>query len=456
MNRLLLIGLNHTTAPLAVRERLAFSSERAREALATFRERFPGLEGVLLSTCNRVEFYISADSDADDRGQAIARDVMNFLARFHDVSLDLFASHIYAKRGRDMIEHAFAVAASLDSLVLGETQILGQVREAYDAARVAGTTGAMLNPLFQRALFTGKEVQTNTALGDGRLSVASVAVDYAKRIFETFNDKTVLSIGAGKMGGLLLSQFAALRSGRLLICNRDRGKAEMLAKGFHGEAIPFEALGEQLALADIVCSSTGASRPIITTAQVRKALRSRRYRPMFLLDIAVPRDVDEAVAELDQVYLYNIDDLQQVVSATQSQRTDALDAARAIVRRQVEEFITWQSRREMGPAIDSLYRRYHELARTEVERAIASDPSLDEAQRSQMEEMARRIVNKLLHDPVRALRVAESQHAASSAQYVHALQKLFDLDGAGVRQALQNEPSLWPAGQSTPPPVNND
>src|SRR4051812_34075949 len=332
MQRLLLLGLNHTTAPLEVRERLAFGSGQGRAAVAAFRERHPAAEAVLLSTCNRVELYVGRQAHAP----LVLDELVTFLADFHNVPAGDFREHVYHKSGRAVVEHLFTVASSLDSMVLGETQILGQVRDAYDAAREMQAAGGLLNPLFQRAVAVGKQVMHETSLSEGRLSVASVAVDYAKRIFENFGDKTILCVGAGKMAALVLQNFVGLSPGRLLVCNRDPAKADALAGQFKGQAGPFERLNDHPLAADIGVTSPGSAHPIIPRKSSEPLRRRRRYRPIFLIDIAVPRDVEAAVGELEHVYLYNVDDLQQVVANTVAQRTGAIDAARAIVARHVD------------------------------------------------------------------------------------------------------------------------
>ncbi|HEV2295909.1 MAG TPA: glutamyl-tRNA reductase [Tepidisphaeraceae bacterium] len=422
MQRLLLLGLNHSTAPLAVRERLALNAEQRAAALGAFRAKFEGCEAVLLSTCNRVELYAARAA----HGQPRPEEMVEFLASFRSIPAGEFRQHLYQKSERGVVEHLFTVASSLDSMVVGETQILGQVREAYDAARALGATGALLNPLFQRASAVGKQVMTETSLGEGRMSVASVAVDHAGRIFDHFDDKTVLCIGAGKMTSLVIRGFAALKPKRLLCCNRDPVKAQKLAATFGGQAVVFERLDEHLIAADIVVSSTGSAVPIITRSRFETLLRQRRYRPVFLIDIALPRDVEPGVGELENVYLYNLDDLQQAVSSTQSQRTESLNAARAIVARHVEGFLAWHRAREMGPFIERLSARYHQLAREELERTIAKLGDVTEAEKAHLEELTRRIVNKLLHDPITALRQSDSPHAPATA-YLHAMEKLFQL-----------------------------
>jgi len=430
MQRLLLLGLNHSTAPLEVRERLALNGEQRTEALAAFRARFDGCEAVLLSTCNRVELYAARAVHGHPRHQ----EMLDFLAGFCSIPPAEFRDHLYLKAQRDVVEHLFTVASSLDSMVVGETQILGQVREAYEAARDGGATGPLLNPLFQRAAAVGKQVMTETGLAEGRLSVASVAVDHAGRIFDHFTDKTVLCIGAGKMTSLMIRGFAALKPKRLLCCNRDPVKAQKLAAIFGGEAVPFERLDDHLIAADIVVSSTGSPVPIITRSRFETLLRQRRYRPIFLMDIALPRDVEAGVGTLENAYLYNLDDLQQAVSATQSHRKESIDAARAIVTRHVDTFLAWHRAREMGPFIERLSQRYHQLGREELDRTLAKLGELGEAEKAHLEELTRRIVNKLLHDPIAALREGDSPHAPAAA-YLHAMEKLFQLGAGDDRSA---------------------
>jgi glutamyl-tRNA reductase len=256
--------------------------------------------------------------------------------------------------------------------------------------------------------------------------VASVAVDYARQIYEQLADKTVLCIGAGKMAALVLRHFAALSPRRLLVCNRSADRAQALAAQFHGQAVPFESMHDHLVAADVVVSSTGAGQAIITRRQFELLLRQRRYRPIFLIDIALPRDIEPAVGELDHVYLYNIDDLQQVVAATQAQRSEAVDAARRIIDREVDEFVASQRTRELGPLIERLYERYHAIARDELARVIHKLPGISDAQRGQLEDLARRIVNKVLHDPVQRLRSTPTSHGGQ-VPYLHAMEHLFNL-----------------------------
>ena len=420
MQRLLLLGLNHTTAPLEVREKLAFAPEQRGAILAMLRQRFADCEAVLLCTCNRVELYAARAVHAQPRHEQM-RDVLAELANLQG---EILREHVYEKSEREVIEHLFAVASSLDSMVVGETQILGQVRDAYDAARNFGSAGAALNPLFQRAVAVGKLVMSDTKIAEGRLSVGSIAVDCAGRIFEHYRDKTVLCIGAGKMATLVLKSFAALKPGRMLICNRDPAKAAALAERFGGQAVPFEKLDDHLVAADVVVTSTGSQQPIITRQRFEPLLKLRRYRPAFLIDIALPRDVESTVGELENVYLYNLDDLQQVVSETRSKRSDAVEHARRLVSDEVEKYLSWSRAREMGPLIDKLFARHHAIAQEEVARILG--PGASEEERKRAEELARRIVNKMLHDPVTTLR--QSDGHGPETGYLHALEKLFRLE----------------------------
>jgi len=439
MPKLSLLGLNHTTAPLEVREKLAFNAQQQAAALAQFRQKFSSSEMILISTCNRVEMYAATDA----QGEPGVRQMIEFLAEFHSVPSAIFADHIYQKADREVIEHLFSVASSLDSMVLGETQILGQVRQAYEIARAAQLAGPVLHSLFQRAISVGKQVMHQTPLAEGRVSVASVAVEYARNIFEHFGEKTVLSIGAGKMSELVLQGFVALGVGKLLVCNRTADKAQELAAQFKGQAVPFEKLAEHLVAADIVVSSTGAAHPIITRTMFDGLLRQRRYRPIFLIDIAVPRDIEPAVGEIENVYLYNLDDLQEVVSRTQAQRKDAVAAARAIINAQLEDYLASQRQRELGPAIHQLYKRYHQIAQEELARTLNKLPNVSDAERAHLEDLARRIVNKLLHDPIQVLRRTDEMHLPAS-QYLHALEKLFQLDALSSDQSDSAPPTLPP------------
>lgn len=428
MQRLLMIGMNHATAPLPVREKCAFSPTQREAALLRFRDRFPEAEVILVSTCNRVELYAARPVHAHPRRE----EMIEFVAQFHGLEGAELGQHLYQRQGPGVAEHLFAVASSLDSLVLGETQILGQVREAYEVAQRLGTANSLLGSLFQRAIAAAREVMTATRLGEGRQSVASIAVDYARQIFERFDDKVVLSIGAGKMSALVLQRMSDLKVKRLVVANRDVEKAQSLAGEFGGVAAGLDRVTDLLAEADIVVTSTAATAPIITRAMFEKVMKLRRWRRVFVVDIAMPRDVEEAVGELDNVYLYNIDDLQQVASATASARQDAVDRARELVKAQVEEFIIWQRTREVGPMIERLYEKSHAMAKDELSRMLSKAQDLRPEHRDAVEEMVRRIVNKLLNDPIQAVRGGGG--AMEPGTHVGAFARLFKLGEPGTHE----------------------
>jgi glutamyl-tRNA reductase len=407
MNEVILVGLNHTTAPLAVRESLALNPTERAAAIDSLRGRFPHSEAVLLCTCNRVELYFAARSGAGDAGEPAPRELIDFLASVRQLDAAVLCGHMYAKTGRDAVEHLFRVASGLESMVIGETQILGQVRAAYEFSHQRSATGSRLNPLFQRGLSVARQVMAQTPLSEGRVSVASVAVDCASQVFETLSDKTVVAVGAGKMGLLVLRGFANQRPGRLVLCNRDFAKAQTHAERFSAEAAPLTDLESLATAADVMITSSGSERPLLTRRAMESIVRHRRGKPIFLIDIALPRDVEPSVGELRNVYLYNLDDLQKVVAASQSQRDTAVPAATAMVGSAVEEFFAWHRARQNGPLIDDLYKRGHALAREELARTLARLPDISVEERGHLEDLARRIVNKLLHDPVKSLRAAQ-------------------------------------------------
>jgi glutamyl-tRNA reductase len=409
MNGLVLVGLNHTTAPLAVRESLALNPTERAAAIESLHQRFTGSESVLLCTCNRVELYFAADSTNGDAAEPATRELIDFLARLRQLDAATLYPHMYAKTGRDVVEHLFRVACGLDSMVLGETQILGQVRQAYEFSLQRSATGGRLNPLFQRGLSVAKQVLAHTPLAEGRVSVASVAVDYAGQVFETLSDKTVVAVGAGKMGLLVLRGFANQRPGRLVLCNRDFDKAVAHAARFSAQAAPLTDLESLAASADVIISSSGSELPLLTRRMMEPIVRQRRGKPIFLIDIALPRDIEPSVGQIRNVYLYNLDDLQKVVAASQSQRGNAVSAASAIVASAVDEFFAWHRARQQGPLIDDLYKRAHAIAREELARTLTLFPNISPQERAHLDDLARRIVNKLLHDPVKSLRAAGAQ-----------------------------------------------
>ena len=418
---IVVVGLNHTTAAVAVRERLAFSDAALAQALAHLHP--PGVrELVILSTCNRVELYMQTD-DVD----ASAASCVAFLAAHHDVPAAQFGPHLYQLSDLEAVRHLFRVAASLDSLVLGEAQILGQVKAAYLAAQAAERTGVIFSQLFERALSVAKAVRHDTGISDHAVSVSYAAVELAKKIFENLQHRTVMVLGAGDTAELAARHLVRQGVTRIFIANRTLERAERLAQALQAKAIPWTAFPEHLAYTDIVISSTGAPHTIVDAPMVREAIRARRSRPMFFIDIAVPRDIDPAVNRLENVFLYDIDDLHHVVQENRHARQREALAAEELVWQEVRHFQQWLAVRDAVPTIVALRQRAETVRQKELDKALARLGPLDARQRRALEALTSGIVNKLLHAPTVYLKRSSSAGRVRDA--VHLVRHLFDLDG---------------------------
>jgi glutamyl-tRNA reductase len=414
------VGLNHTTAPVAVRERLAFSDATLAEALAHFRP--PEVqELVILSTCNRVEMYMQTNDVDASVASAVA-----FVAACHAVPPAQFTPHLYQLSDLEAVRHLFRVAASLDSLVLGEPQILGQVKASYLAAQAAGRTGMIFAHLFERALRVAKAIRTETGISDHAVSVSYAAVELAKKIFESLEQRTVMVLGAGDTAALAARHLVRQGVSSVFIANRTAERAVYLAQTLQAKAIPWEAFPEHLAYTDIVVSSTSAPHPIIESAMVREAMRARRSRPMFFVDIAVPRDVDPAVNTLENVFLYDIDDLQNVVQENRRERQHEALAAEELVWQEVRQFEQWLAVRDAVPTIVALRQQAEAIRQQELEKALHKFGPLDERQRRVLDALTCGIVNKLLHAPTVSLKQASQEGQVRDA--VHMVRHLFNLD----------------------------
>jgi len=390
------LGLNHHTAPLAVRERVVFHVERLRDALSEIRSGLAS-EAAILSTCNRTELYLAAEHSP------VA--VADWLARYHSFDPAELARYLYTLPREQAVRHAFRVASGLDSMVLGEPQILGQMKEAARAAESAGTLGTVLHKLFQRTFAVAKEVRSTTSVGAATVSMAAAAVKLAARIFPSLKDQKVLFIGAGEMIELCATHFAAQAPARLAVANRTTERAERLAHRFNGEAIELKSLPERLHEYDIVVSCTASSLPILGKGLVERALRARRRRPIFMVDLAVPRDIEPEAGELDDVFLYTVDDLAQIVSDNRDARRSAVDQAEVIIEMQVGQFMRWMQARENVPLIRALREQGEQARRQELERALrllqrGDDPA------AVLEALSQGLTNKLLHAPTQALNEA--------------------------------------------------
>ena len=413
------LGLSFRTAPVEVRERLAVALPSTGDAGRRAHERFGG-ELVLLSTCNRVEAYA-----VGPRPEALA-------AWFAELASTPLGDHVYAHRGGAAVRHLFRVAASLDSMVVGEPQILGQLKAAFEAARTAGTVGALLDRAFSRAFAVGKRVRRETGIAQGAVSVSSVAADLARRIFGDLQGRSVLLVGAGKMGEAAARKLR--RAGaRLVVVNRSPERAEALARACGGVARSFEALASELVRADVVVTSTSSPRFVLTADTMPDVMRARRHRPLFLVDIAVPRDVDPRVGEVDGVFLYDVDDLQEVAEENRQARLVHVKDAERIVAEEVAAFERWRRSLVLTPTVVALRRRFSRVVRAELERTLGRLDGLSERDRRALEKMADAIVNKLLHEPTRRLR--EGAEGGDGALLLEAARELFDLQRAEASEA---------------------
>lgn len=393
---LVALGLNHQTAPLAIRSRVVFHVERLHDALGELK-RGPAQEAAILSTCNRTELYVSAGKESETAGA-----LSQWLARYHRLAPGALQPYLYTLPNEQAVRHAFRVAAGLDSMVVGEPQILGQMKEAARAAESAGTLGSLLHRLFQRSFAVAKEVRSTTQIGAASVSMAAAAVKLAARIFPSLKDQSVLLIGAGEMIELTATHFAAQAPARITVANRTLERAERLAARFNAGAIELRALAEHLQDYDIIVSCTASSLPILGKGLVERALRARRRRPMFMVDLAVPRDIEQEAGELDDVFLYTVDDLAGIVSANLDSRRAALEQAEAIIDSQVGRFMHWMQLREGVPLIRALREEADAARRAELERALKAlgrgeDPA------AVVEALSRSLTNKLLHGPTQAL-----------------------------------------------------
>ena len=400
------LGLNHTTAPLPVRERVVFHVEKLFDALGELTRGKSVAEAAILSTCNRTELYLSAEEP-----QAAAQ----WLAEYHRLSPAEISPYLYTLPQDRAVRHTFRVAAGMDSMVLGEPQILGQMKEAVRAAQAAGTLGTVLHKLFQRTFAVAKEVRSNTQLGANSVSMAAAAVKLAARIFPSLKDQSILFIGAGEMVELCATHFAAQAPARLTVANRTLERGQSLAHRFNGRAIELRALPEQLQEHDIVVSCTASSLPILGKGLVERALRARKRRPMFMVDLAVPRDIEAEVGELDDVFLYTLDDLEGIVRGNLDARRASLEQAEAIIETQVGQFMHWMRSRAAVPLIRSLREQGEAARRQELERALRLLQRGDDP-RQVLEALSQGLTNKLLHGPTQALNEAadEERHALAA------------------------------------------
>ena len=412
-------GIDHRTAPVALREAADFRRDGLDAAHAALARCPLVREAVLVSTCNRVEIYAAVDGDA------VADACARFLGDYHRLAWETLAPHVVVRRGGEAARHLFRVAAGLESLVVGEPQILGQIKDAFAAAERARRTGPLTSRLFATAFTAGKRVRSETRLGEGAVSVSYAAIALARKIFGTLQGRHVLVLGAGEMAELTCVHLRAQQIASLTIASRTLATADRLAGTLEGRAIPWSGLGDALRAADIVVSATGAAEPVLTRRMVDEAMRGRRGRPLFVIDIAVPRDVEAAAGAVEQVFLYNIDDLRTIVQENLEHREAELARADAIVAEEVSRFSAWLRSRRMVPTVVALRERFERIRQAEMARLAPRLASLPPDARARVDEITHLVVEKLLLTPTEQLKALDDEETAESC--ADALSRLFAL-----------------------------
>jgi glutamyl-tRNA reductase len=418
---LLLVGISHKTAPVELRERLDFQVRGVDRALQSLAARGSTQEAVVLSTCNRAEMYVACDDVAATR-----TDLVSFVSEFHAIDRPTVAPHVYDVAGLDAARHLFRVAAGLDSLVVGEPQVFGQVKQAHTIAGEVHTVGPVLNRLFHSSFVVGKRVRTETGLGSGSVSISYAAVALARKIFGDLGGRSIVVVGAGEMGKLTARHMKTQGVQHVTIVSRTMAHAARTAEAIGGAAaVPWEDLDELLGASDIVITATGAAAPILTKGRIEAIMRPRRNRPLFIIDIALPRDVEAAAGEIEQVFLYNIDDLQATVRENLARRTSEVTRAEAIVSEEVEKFAVWLRSRGAIPTVVALRQRFESIRRAELQRLEFKLSALSPDARARVDEVTRLIVEKLLLMPTEQLK--SLGEGDTSAVYADAVTRIFNL-----------------------------
>ncbi|MBI2264599.1 MAG: glutamyl-tRNA reductase [Armatimonadetes bacterium] len=427
---ILLVGLNHRSAPIQIREQVAVSESNLPSALTALSQSCPNAEVLLLSTCNRSEVYIAAADLLRQR-----EGILRFYSDFFRQDLDVLNGYFYQYEEEEAVHHIFRVAAGLDSMVVGEAQILGQVRDAFQGALAHRRLGTILDRLFRSAVAGGKRVRTETSVGDNAPSVSSAAVDLARKIFGHLENRTILVIGAGKMSHLTAKHLIATGIGKVIVTNRSVEKAEELARKYQGEAVEFERFPETLRKTDIVITSTSAPLPILAKDQIKQVMRERKNSPLFLIDLALPRDVDPAVHSLENVFLYNIDDLQAVVDESNEEREQEIHKATAIIDKEVECFLRWLHSLEAVPIIKALRLKAERIREEELRKALARLGNIGEKEKKVVEALSAGLVNKILHHSLVQLRERASR--PDGKECMECVQRLFGMDISEIESQAQ-------------------
>jgi glutamyl-tRNA reductase len=417
---LFLLGVSHKTAPVEVREKLDFSSRDLGAAVEALATRPSTAESVVLSTCNRSEIYVASENPARAR-----EDIVTFISQYHSLDPDSFAPHLFSLGDEDAAKHLFRVAAGLDSLVVGEPQILGQVKDAFETASGRRCTGPMLSKLFHWSFGVGKRVRTETALGEGAVSISFAAVALARKIFGRLAERRVLVIGAGEISTLTAEHLRAQGVGEMVIASRTAAHAQALAAAVGGRHAAWDDITSLVSGADIVVTATGSQRPILTRAQVESTMGRHRSHPLFIIDLAVPRDVEPTVGDIEQVFLYNVDDLQSIVQENLSRRTREIAHAETIVAEELLKFAMWQRSRGAVPTVVALRQRFDAIRRSELQRLDGKLAGLPPDARARVDEITRLIIEKLLLDPTEQLKALPDEE--TQIAYTEAINRLFRL-----------------------------
>ena len=416
---ILVIGLNHKTAPIEVREKVAFDGTKLEEAINALKKSNAVKENIILSTCNRVEIYAGV-SDIDSGTESIK----SFISDFHKVPRDLLDKSLYLHKGTEAIRHMYRVASSLDSMIVGEPQILGQLKDAYETALKHKTTGVVLNKLMRKSVSVAKRIRTETKIAESAVSISFAAVELAKKIFDDLPTKSFMLIGAGEMAELAARHLINCGVKDVFITNRTMARAEELALEFHGNVIPFENFVQELLHTDIVICSTGAPHYILLKEQVHKTMKERKQKPMFIIDISVPRNIDPQINDLDNVYLYDVDSLQGIVETNIQERAKEAEKAEQIVDEEIVSFLKWHASLAATPTVVALRSKAEEIRKTEFEKTLKKLGPMEEEKIKAIEYLTISIVNKLIHPPTVALKSENN----GKEEMMDVIRKLFQLE----------------------------
>jgi len=448
---LTLVGLSHKTAPVEIREKLTFPAHRQEEALSILTDSDSVAEAVIVSTCNRTEVYAVTADGVDGPGA-----IIDFMADYHDLDRHELVRYLYLSQGDAVVRHLFRVVASLDSMVLGEAQILGQVKEAYEHSFANGASGRVFNKLFRQSFEVGKRVRSETEIGENAVSISYAAVELARRVFDSLEGRTVLILGAGKMSELTAKHLVCNGVAKVLVANRTYERAAELADRFQGEAIHYDALFDRMREADIVISSTAATHYVISKDRVAQAVKHRRD-PLFLIDIAVPRDIDPACGDVGDVFLYDIDDLNGVVSSNLEERMREAEHAEVIIDEEISEFEAWLESLEVVPTVAAIRAKAERVRQEELEKALKRLGGLSEKELRAVEAMSTAIVNKMLHGPTARLKQVAGEKDGYT--YVEAARFLYGLDSnpdGRSPHGLEFIKSLLARGEKATNPQQNE